>query len=82
MHFEPTKSGQPLYKGQDAWSQGVPALYGGSTQSVLLTLYHCVYYIVRKVSEQLNMTIVETESDNRLVHDSSIIMHSYYVYVL
>ncbi len=30
IHFEPPKRGQPLYKGQDAWSQVV--LYnGGST---------------------------------------------------
>ncbi len=23
IHFEPPKRGQPLYKGQNAWSQGV-----------------------------------------------------------
>ncbi len=23
IHFEPPKRGQPLYKGQDVWSQGV-----------------------------------------------------------
>ena len=23
IHFEPLKRGQPLYKGQNAWSQGV-----------------------------------------------------------
>ncbi len=23
IHFEPLKRGQPLYKGQDVWSQGV-----------------------------------------------------------
>ncbi len=23
IYFEPPKRGQPLYKGQDAWSQGV-----------------------------------------------------------
>ncbi len=33
IQFEPLKRGQPLYKGQDAWSQGVLLLLynGGST---------------------------------------------------
>ncbi len=31
IYFEPLKRGQPLYKGQNARSQGVCPLYGGST---------------------------------------------------
>ncbi len=35
IHFEPPKRGQPLYKGQHVWSQGV-FYNGGSTSTVLL----------------------------------------------
>ncbi len=36
--FGHPKRGQPLYKGQNAWSQGCP-LYGGSIVSGLQSLY-------------------------------------------
>ena len=42
IYFEPPKRGQPLYKGQDVWSQGV--LYnGGST-----VYYYNDYYLYYK----------------------------------
>ena len=43
VHFEPPKRGQPLYKGQDAWSQGVlymevPSLYDDNGLFLCLVL--------------------------------------------
>ena len=31
IHSEPLKRGQPLYKGQDVWSQGVLYMEAGAT---------------------------------------------------
>ncbi len=35
IYFEPLKRGQPLYKGQYGWSQGVLYIYGGFTVNIL-----------------------------------------------
>ncbi len=49
IHFEPPKRGQPLYKGQDAWSHGV--LYsGGSTVYVYVFITDLHVYMVTIVS--------------------------------
>ncbi len=40
IHFEPPKRGQPLYKGQDVWSQGVLNMEG--------LLYSIVIYITAR----------------------------------
>ena len=34
IHFEPLKRGQPLYKGQYAWSQGVLYMEGSTVNCI------------------------------------------------
>ncbi len=34
IHFEPLKRGQPLYKGQDDWSQGVLNMEGSTITTI------------------------------------------------
>ncbi len=39
IHYEPPKRGQPLYKGQNAWSHGVPYMEVPLYYMVIVTNY-------------------------------------------